>query len=81
MIKFPLTELLDEQACYEWLMKVLHPQGLHCQRDTHYHQDKHRIIANAHPSSNTSVENVAKYLTYLQGQTYEEATTTVVRSC
>ncbi|OIP74622.1 MAG: hypothetical protein AUK48_09465, partial [Oscillatoriales cyanobacterium CG2_30_44_21] len=30
MIKFPLTELLDEQACYEWLMKILHPQGLNC---------------------------------------------------
>jgi len=30
MIKFPLTELLDEQACYEWLKKILHPKGLHC---------------------------------------------------
>jgi transposase-like protein len=30
MIKFPLTELLDEQACYEWLLKILHPKGLHC---------------------------------------------------
>jgi transposase-like protein len=30
MIKFPLTKLLDEQACYEWLLKILHPQGLHC---------------------------------------------------
>jgi hypothetical protein len=24
MIKFPLTELLDEQACYEWLSEILH---------------------------------------------------------
>ncbi len=30
MIKFPLTKLLDEQACYEWLLQILHPQGLHC---------------------------------------------------
>ena len=30
MIKFPLTQLLDEQACYEWLLKILHPQGLQC---------------------------------------------------
>lgn len=30
MIKFPLTELLDEQGCYEWLLKILHPKGLHC---------------------------------------------------
>jgi transposase-like protein len=30
MIKFPLTDLLDEQACYTWLLKILHPQGLRC---------------------------------------------------
>ena len=29
MIKFPLTELLDEQACYEWLLEILHPKGLY----------------------------------------------------
>ena len=29
MIKFPLTELLDEQACNEWLLEILHPKGLH----------------------------------------------------
>jgi transposase-like protein len=25
-----LTELLDEQACYEWLLEILHPKGLYC---------------------------------------------------
>jgi transposase-like protein len=30
MIKFPLTKLLDEQACYEWLLEILHPKGLYC---------------------------------------------------
>jgi len=30
MIKFPLTELLDEKACYQWLLRILHPQGLRC---------------------------------------------------
>ena len=30
MLKFPLTELLDEQACYEWLLKLLHSEGLQC---------------------------------------------------
>ena len=39
------------------------------------------MIANAPPSSNTGDGNVVEYLTYLQGQTYQEATTTVVRSC
>jgi transposase-like protein len=27
---FPITELRDEQACYEFLVSVLHPKGLRC---------------------------------------------------
>ena len=27
---FPITELLDEQACYEFLLGVLPPKGLRC---------------------------------------------------
>jgi transposase-like protein len=30
MMAFPITELLDEQACYEFLLSVLHPTGLRC---------------------------------------------------
>ena len=30
MMAFPITELLDEQACYEFLLRVLHPKGLQC---------------------------------------------------
>ena len=30
MIVFPIQALMDEQACYEYLLAVLHPQGLHC---------------------------------------------------
>jgi transposase-like protein len=30
MMAFPLTELMDEQACYEFLVRVLHPKGLRC---------------------------------------------------
>jgi transposase-like protein len=30
MLEFPLTELLDEQACYDFLLHTLHPDGLHC---------------------------------------------------
>jgi transposase-like protein len=29
---FPLSELMDEQACYEKLVKLLHPKGLRCPR-------------------------------------------------
>ena len=30
MLRFPLDGLLDEQACYEFLLRILHPDGLHC---------------------------------------------------
>ena len=30
MLQFPLDALLDEQACYDFLLRTLHPDGLHC---------------------------------------------------
>ena len=30
MMNFPIAELLDEQRCYDFLLSVLHPEGLHC---------------------------------------------------
>lgn len=30
MISFPLQDLLDEEASYEYLLEILHPDGLHC---------------------------------------------------
>jgi len=30
MMASPITELLDEQVCYEFLVSVLHPKGLQC---------------------------------------------------
>ena len=30
MMTFPITELLDERVCYEFLLSVLHPKGLQC---------------------------------------------------
>ena len=30
MLQFPLDDLLDEQACHNFLLRVLHPDGLHC---------------------------------------------------
>ena len=29
-IEFPITELLDQQACTDWIMEHFHVQGLHC---------------------------------------------------
>jgi hypothetical protein len=33
MIVFPIRTLMDEQACYNYLLEVLHPGGLHCLQD------------------------------------------------
>ena len=30
MIRFPITELLNEEACYQYLLDTLHPEGLSC---------------------------------------------------
>ena len=30
MLEFPITELMDDQACYDFLIGVLHPKGLCC---------------------------------------------------
>ena len=30
MIRFPLSDLLNEQECYNYLLHTLHPNGLHC---------------------------------------------------
>lgn len=30
MLHWPLTDVLDEHACYEWLLHQLQPHGLHC---------------------------------------------------
>jgi transposase-like protein len=29
-IRFPITDLLSENECYEYLLDALHPEGLHC---------------------------------------------------
>ena len=47
MLIFPLHELMDEQKCHDYLLQVLHPEGLKCPRghplpaDQHPH-DRHR---------------------------------------
>lgn len=30
MLSFPIQELLDEASSYEYLLRILHPDGLHC---------------------------------------------------
>lgn len=30
MMRFPITELLNEEECYQYLLDALHPEGLSC---------------------------------------------------
>jgi transposase-like protein len=30
MLIFPIADFYDEQKCYDYLMELLHPEGLHC---------------------------------------------------
>jgi hypothetical protein len=75
-----LTELLDEQACYEWLLEILHPKGLYC-------PNGHALPVGQAPHDRQRTPivkykgNVGKCSIFLQGQTYQEAITPVVRSC
>lgn len=32
MMDFPIARVIDEQACYDWLVELLHPNGLGCPR-------------------------------------------------
>ena len=32
MMDFPMARVIDENACYEWLVELLHPDGLCCPR-------------------------------------------------
>ncbi len=36
MMRFPITDLLDEQECYDFLLRTLHPDGLKCPGGIYY---------------------------------------------
>ena len=38
---FPITDLMDEQACYRQLLEWLHPDGFACPR---YHADDRMVV-------------------------------------
>ncbi len=47
MLRFPIGDLLDERACYEFLLHLLHPTGLACPKGhplppTQAPHDRHR---------------------------------------
>jgi DNA-directed RNA polymerase subunit RPC12/RpoP len=39
---FPLVDLLDEEACYDFLVEALHPKGLRCPDCGGRHLTTHR---------------------------------------
>ena len=45
---FPIGELLDEGACYDWLVRLIHPGGLTCPRcgsdDLRVHRDRDPVL-------------------------------------
>ena len=30
MMKFPITDLVNQKECYDFLLNILHPNGLRC---------------------------------------------------
>jgi transposase-like protein len=66
---FPITELLDEEACYEFLVSVLHPQGLQCPAG-------HRVEAGQAPHMNDRAP-VVDYRCRRCGKVFNVFTTTL----
>ena len=69
MMAFPITELLDEEACYEFLVSVLHPKGLQCPAG-------HRVEAGQAPHMNDRAP-VVDYRCRRCGQVFTVFTTTL----
>jgi len=51
MLKFPIDSLMDYQRCYEFLMSLFHPNGLHCRCGCALpaHQSPHKYRSNGLP--------------------------------
>ena len=69
MMAFPITELLDEEACYEFLVSVLHPKGLQCPAG-------HRVEAGRAPHMNDRAP-VVDYRCRRCGKVFNVFTTTL----
>lgn len=60
MIEFPITDLMDDQACYDFLLECLHPDGLHC---PHGHRLRRRMTVTVRRSWTIAVGSVARCTT------------------
>ena len=64
MIDFPITELLDDQACTRWLEEQLHPEGLKC---PHCHSERRRTARRQGPFTGYRCQACDRYYTLLSG--------------
>jgi len=39
-MRFPITDLLDEKKCYDFILTILHPDGLKCSDGHHLPQEQ-----------------------------------------
>lgn len=66
---FPITELLDDEACVTWLERHLHPQGLRCPRCGSQYRRVARHIGSL-PAYRC--KNCDRYHTILTGTAFEK---------
>jgi transposase-like protein len=64
MIDFPISELLDDEACTRWLEQHLHPEGLSC---PHCHGQQRRIVRRQGPFTGYRCQACDRYYTLLSG--------------
>ena len=70
MLRFPLTELLNEQECYSFLLNLLHPEGLCC-------PNGHQLPPNQAPHSRRRAP-ILKYRCRACGQVFHLFTRTIL---
>ncbi len=70
MLRFPLTELLNEQECYDFLLNLLHPEGLCC-------PNGHQLPPNQAPHARRRAP-ILKYRCRLCGKVFHLFTKTIL---
>jgi transposase-like protein len=64
MIDFPISDLLDDEACTHWLTQQLHPAGLKC---PHCRSSERRVARRRRPFVGYRCLSCDRYYTLLSG--------------
>jgi transposase-like protein len=67
MIDFPLSDLLDDQACTDWLQRQLHPEGLQC---PNCRSAERRVARRGGPFLGYRCRSCDRYYTLLSGTSF-----------